>query len=142
MLLEHRGESFEQIDYMEVRSVVKIIFCIWCVCLIISGATHIFDNFYFGLLPYKFAPLWLNIYWSALGVLDLFAVFLLLKYRLQGIFLTLAIMSGNVLVNSVAYYSLGIISDAWPLQLQTLFFGFCLGSMFLLWRSDDFKYAS
>jgi hypothetical protein len=60
---------------METRSVVKIILGIWCACLIVGGATHIFDHIYFGLLPYKFAPLWLNIYWSALGVLDLLAVF-------------------------------------------------------------------
>ena len=120
---------------------VKIILGIWCACLIVGGATHIFDNVYFGLLPYKFVPLWLNVYWSALGVLDLLAVFLLLKYRLQGILLTLTIMFSNVLVNSIAYYSLGVISDAWSLQLQTLFFGFCLGSTFLLWRAGFVKHA-
>ncbi|MEK0161108.1 hypothetical protein WLQ65_18530 [Pseudoalteromonas piscicida] len=124
---------------MEVRLVVKIILCIWCVCLIVGGATHIFDSVYFGLLPYKFVPLWLNIYWSALGVIDLVAVFLLLKYRLQGVLLTLAIMLSNVIVNSIAYYSLEVISDAWSLQLQTLFFGFCLGSAFLLWRTGVVK---
>jgi hypothetical protein len=126
---------------METRSVVKIILGIWCACLIVGGATHIFDHIYFGLLPYKFAPLWLNIYWSALGVLDLLAVFFLLKYRLQGILLTLSIVLSNVLVNSIAYYSLGVISDAWSLQLQTLFFGFCLGSAFLLWRAGIIKHA-
>jgi len=131
----------KELGNMEVKPVVKTILCIWCACLIVGGATHIFDNVYFGLLPYKFAPLWLNIYWSALAILDFLAVFLLFKYRSQGVLLTLTIMLSNVIVNSIAFYSLGVISDAGSLQLQTLFFGFCLGSAFLLWRTSGVKHA-
>lgn len=97
-------------------------------CLAIGAGTHIFDNIYFGFLPYRFAPSWLNIYWTSLGIIDLLAVYLLIKYRNTGLFLTLALMSSNVVINSIAYYSLGVIKDPVALQLQTLFLGFCLGS--------------
>ncbi|WP_245921693.1 hypothetical protein [Bowmanella denitrificans] len=119
---------------MDINTVTKVILAIWCLCLMLGGATHIFDNLYFGLLPYKFVPSWLNAYWSALGVLDLVAVLLLLKWRKPGILLTLGIMLSDVTINSIAFYSLGVLPESWPLQLQTLFLGFCLGSAWLLWK--------
>lgn len=127
---------------MKIRALKNFIIAIWCVSLFAGGATHIFDNIYFGLLPYEFAPTWLNIYWSSLGILDFLAIFLLLKHYKYGIILTIGIMLSNVIVNSLAFYSLGFISDSLPLQLQTLFLGFCLGSAFLLWqpmRASDNK---
>lgn len=112
----------------------KIVLAVWCIGLVIGGATHVFDNLYFGFLPYGFAPLWLNLYWSALGIIDFIAVFLLLKHRTLGVWFTLVLMLSNVVINSVALYSLEVITEAWPLQFQTLFFGFCLGSVYLLLR--------
>lgn len=107
---------------------------IWCLCLFIAGGTHIFDNLYFGFLPYRFAPDWLNIYWSSLAILDLLAVFLLIKYRNLGIILTLCIMVSNVVINAIAVYWLHVISERLPLHLHTLFLGFCLGSAYWLWH--------
>ncbi|RUO27135.1 hypothetical protein CWE09_07735 [Aliidiomarina minuta] len=112
----------------------KIVLTIWCAGLVVGGATHVFDNIYFGFLPYRFAPDWLNIYWSSLGLLDFLAVFLLWKNRKWGILLTIAIMISNVAVNSLALHPLGVISESLPLQLQSLFLGFCLGSAYLLWQ--------
>ena len=113
----------------------KVCLFIWCLCLFVAGATHVFDNIYFGFLPYRFAPDWLNIYWSSLAILDLLAVFLLIKYRNLGIILTLCIMVSNIVINSIAVYWLHVISERLPLQLQTLFLGFCLGSAYWLWES-------
>ena len=112
----------------------KVVLTIWFAGLIAGGVTHVFDNIYFGFLPYRFAPGWLNIYWSSLGVLDFLAVILLWKKRNWGILLTIAIMISNVAINALALYSWGVISESLPLQLQSLFLGFCLGSAYLLWQ--------
>lgn len=115
----------------------KICIAVISVCLVIGGATHIFDNLYFGFLPYKFAPDWINFYWTSLGVIDLLAVYLLVKLRKFGIVLTLLIMVSDVVINSMAYYSLQIIRDPMSLQLQTLFLGFCIGSCIWLWKDKS-----
>lgn len=65
---------------------------------------------------------------------DFVAVFLLLKHRTLGVWFTLVLMLSNVVINSIALYSLEVITEAWPLQFQTLFFGFFLGSAYLLLR--------
>lgn len=113
----------------------RVVVFVLCLCLLIGGATHIFDNLYYGFLPYKFVPQWINIYWTALAVVDIVAVYLLIKYRNAGLLLTLAIMFSDVAINSIAFYSLNVISDSSALQLQTLFLGFCIGSSIWLWQS-------
>lgn len=115
----------------------RIVIFVLCLCLFIGGATHIFDNLYYGFLPYKFVPQRINIYWTALAVVDIVAVYLLVKYRNAGLVLTLAIMFSDVIINSIAFYSLNVISDSYALQLQTLFLGFCIGSSIWLWQSKN-----
>ncbi|UDM63518.1 hypothetical protein KIJ96_21405 (plasmid) [Pseudoalteromonas piscicida] len=114
-------------------------FCISIIslCLALGGVTHIFDNVYFGLLPYKFAPNWVNLYWTSLGIIDFLAIYILLKNRNLGVILTLIIMISDVVINSAAYYSMQVIKDPIALQLQTLFLGFCLGACMWLWKSNS-----
>ncbi|MCK8120533.1 MULTISPECIES: hypothetical protein [Pseudoalteromonas] len=115
----------------------RVVIFVLCFCLFIGGATHIFDNLYYGFLPYKFAPEWVNIYWTALAVIDIVAVYLLIKWRNAGLVLTLVIMLSDVAINSVAFYLLNVLSDSSALQLQTLFLGFCIGSSIWLWQSKS-----
>ena len=115
----------------------RVVIFVLCICLFIGGATHIFDNLYYGFLPYKFVPEWINIYWTALAFIDIVAVYLLVKCRNAGLVLTLVIMLSDVVINSFAFYSLNVISDSSALQLQTLFLGFCIGSSIWLWQSNN-----
>lgn len=126
--------QYTNVRDMNIRTLNKVVLTIWITGLVVGGATHVFDNIYFGLLPYRFAPDWLNIYWSSLGLLDFLAVLLLWKKRKLGILLTIAIMVSNVAINSLALHSLGVFSESLPLQIQSLFLGFCLGSAYLLWQ--------
>ncbi len=112
----------------------KIVVFVLCLCLFIGGANHIFDNLYYGFLPYKYAPLWVNIYWTSLAVMDLLAVYLLVKYRKAGLVLTLVIMFSDVAINSTVGSSIEVILAGMNLQLQTLFLGFCIGSSGWLWQ--------
>lgn len=76
----------------------------------------------------------MNVYWTALAVLDPLAAVLLIRARRAGLALALAIMVSDVAVNSYALYGLGLPFAVWALQLQTLFFGFLLGAAGFLWE--------
>ncbi|EQL88057.1 putative membrane protein [Vibrio parahaemolyticus NIHCB0757] len=101
----------------------------------IGGVVHLYDNIVDGFLPYDFAPRWLNIYWSALGLLDLLAVYLLVKHRRVGLVLMLLILMTNVIFSSHAHYTLEILDNNVALQMKTLFLGFSLGVSIWLWNA-------
>jgi uncharacterized membrane protein len=115
----------------------KFVVFLLCLFLTIGGVVHIYDNIVNGLLPYDFAPRWLNIYWSLLGILDLLAVYLLIRYRRVGIILMLVILGTNVIFNTHALYTLEILDNRTALQLKTLFLGFSIGVSIWLWNSSQ-----
>lgn len=108
-----------------------------CLCLFIGGITHVIENVNHGFLPYKFAPTWINVYWSALAVIDLLAVYLLLTKRNPGLVLTFMIMTTDVIINSYSLYVLEIIHEFWRLQLQSMFLGYVLAANVILWKSKN-----
>lgn len=113
----------------------RILLFVLCACLTVGGVIHIIDNLIYGFLPYRFAPLWMNIYWTALGFFDLFAVYLLLKKLRYGLILGLLIMISNVAINSYAFYELEVFDEPVALQLQSLFLGFTIAASVALWES-------
>ena len=107
-------------------------------CLSLGGSTHVIDIVRGGFLPYAAAPLPLNIFWTSLALLDFIAVFLLWRHRNLGIALTVGIMCTDVVVNSYAIYGLeNLIHSFVPLQSQTLFLGFVLGAIPVIWRKES-----
>ena len=114
----------------------KFVLFLLCLCLTVDGVIHIYDNIVDGFLPYDFAPGWLNMYWSALGLLDLLAVYLLIKHRRTGLVLLLLIMLSSVGFNSYAHYGLGVLESSGQLQWQTLLLGFSIGVSIWLWNSQ------
>ncbi|TBT80372.1 hypothetical protein CGJ93_08545 [Vibrio parahaemolyticus] len=113
----------------------KFVVFLLCLFMTIGGVVHLYDNIVDGFLPYDFAPRWLNIYWSALGLLDLLAVYLLVKYRRVGLVLMLLILMTNVIFSSHAHYTLEILDNNVALQMKTLFLGFSLGVSIWLWNA-------
>ena len=113
----------------------KFVVFLLCLFLTVGGIVHIYDNIVDGLLPYDFAPRWLNIYWSLLGILDLFAAYLLIRYRRVGIVLMLIILVTNVVFNTHAIYTLEVLDNRTALQLKTLFLGFSIGVSIWLWNA-------
>ena len=118
---------------MAVTSFRRITVFVLAGSLTIGAAFHWIDIYQAGFLPYKAAPLAINIFWTMLAVVDLLAAYLLVRQRKLGLILTLVIMVMDVGVNSYAAYELDLFSAFWPLQLQTLFLGFSLGSVGFLW---------
>ncbi|TOB54635.1 hypothetical protein CGK05_14985 [Vibrio parahaemolyticus] len=113
----------------------KFVVFLLCLFMTIGGVVHLYDNIVDGFLPYDFAPRWLNIYWSALGLLDLLAVYLLVKHRRVGLVLILLILMTNVIFSSHAHYTLEILDNNVALQMKTLFLGFSLGVSIWLWNA-------
>ncbi|TBT13774.1 hypothetical protein D5E82_06035 [Vibrio parahaemolyticus] len=113
----------------------KFVVFLLCLFMMIGGVVHLYENIVDGFLPYDFAPRWLNIYWSALGLLDLLAVYLLVKHRRVGLVLMLLILMTNVIFSSHAHYTLEILDNNVALQMKTLFLGFSLGVSIWLWNA-------
>lgn len=112
----------------------KMLLAILCICFFTGAATHIHHNAVFGIFPYSFAPVWMNAYWTLLGLFDLLVVYLLIYKLRAGLILGLLIMFSDVAINSYAYYVLDILSDVLSLQLQSIFLGFTIASSIALWK--------
>ncbi|MDW2081305.1 hypothetical protein [Vibrio sp. 1640] len=111
----------------------KFVVFLLCLFMTVGGVVHLYDNIVGGFLPYDFAPRWLNMYWSALGLLDLLAAYLLVKHRRSGLVVMLLILITNVIFSSHAHYTLEILDNNVALQMKTLFLGFSFGvSIWLL----------
>lgn len=94
----------------------------------IGTVTHTLQLVSTGWIVFDDAPTWMNVYWTALTLLDpLAALLLLLKQRL-GLVLGVAIMLSDVGINSYAMYGLHLPFSFTALQLQTLGCGFLLGA--------------
>lgn len=99
-----------------------------------ASAFHLADIVRYGWLPYRFAPLHLNAFWTSLTVFDPLVIAALGTGRRRvGLVLAAAIMVADIAANSYALYALGEAAFAVPLQLQTAFAGFVAGATGFLW---------
>jgi hypothetical protein len=95
---------------------------LFAVCFLGACAVHVIDLWRHGWLPYHFAPLPLNAYWTALTFLDAFAAVLLLWRPRAGLALTLLIITSDVALNLFARFYLRLPLRPLALTLQVLFF--------------------
>lgn len=105
----------------------------------VGVVTHLLDFLRYGVRPYSWGPLPLEIFWSSLVVPDALVVIALLTGRIKfGLVLAAAIMVVDVAVNFYAMTALSIDGFDFPLTVQSIFLGFVLGSIgFLLEREDS-----
>ena len=107
---------------------------VYVACFSVATFNHAADLWQRGWLPYRFAPMPMNVFWTALTIVDPAVVLALLAgWRRTGLALALAIMVADVAVNSYALYGLGFAVFSPALQMQTAFGGFVLGSIWFLW---------
>lgn len=100
----------------------------------IGTTTHLLQLFRHGWVVFAAAPVWMNVYWTALTFLDPLAAVLLIRERRAGLALALAIMVSDVAINSYALHGLGLPIAVGALQLQTVFLGFLFGAAGFLWE--------
>ena len=108
---------------------------IWVACFLIGTGTHSLTLLNHSWLPYDMVPLPVNVFWTLLTFADPLAALLLLVRRNAGIVLGLCIMILDVAINTWIAARYGFSGLSFPLQAQTLFFGFALGSFRLIWRT-------
>jgi hypothetical protein len=101
-------------------------------CLAAASIVHINDLWQHGWLPYRFAPLPLNVYWTALASLDALAALLLLARLRAGLALTLLIIVSDLALNLLARFYVGLRLQTFALSLQVLFFVAVLTAHFML----------
>jgi hypothetical protein len=95
----------------------------------IGTVTHTLHLFNLGWIVFDDAPVWMNVYWTALTVLDPLAAVLLIYRRPIGLALGAAIILSDVAINSYALYGLALPLGFLSLQLQSLFCGFLIGAV-------------
>ncbi len=88
------------------RWAVVLVCVIAAVLLFVGGLAHVTDLVRHGLRPYPWAPSGLNLYWTALSVLDPLAALLLLRGRRRGVDLTCAIVVTDLAANAYAVYGI------------------------------------
>ena len=90
-------------------------------CLAVACAVHLLDLWRHGWLPYRFAPLPLNAYWTSLTLLDALAAVMLLCLPRAGLMLALLIIVSDVAINLFARFQLRLHLHPLMLSLQVLF---------------------
>ena len=95
---------------------------VFSVCFAAACAVHLVDLSRHGWLPYHFAPLALNAYWTALTFFDALAAVLLLWQPRTGLALALLIITSDVTLNLFAHFYLRLHLKPLALSLQVIFF--------------------
>lgn len=109
---------------------------LWAVALpfLVAASFHARDILVGGFLPYRFAPMPMNSFWTALLPLDLAVPLLLWLRRVRAaLALGLAIMVSDVAVNAYALLGMGWSEFAPALAMQSGFLGYLIGVTPFLW---------
>lgn len=107
------------------------------VAFAIGGTMHLIDILRGGWLPYDYAPLAMNAFWTALLPLDYLVVALIVARRaITALTLGLGIMTADIAVNAYALFGFGWHEFTFALILQAAFFGFLLGATPFLWNRE------
>ena len=109
---------------------VKIILAIYSIGFLVGTSTHVLHIIHHGFLVHQ-APLFFNLYWDSLTLLDPLTILLLWTRTRLGIGLAVLIMVTDIGINTYAYIS-GYLSEPvpntvpMPLFMQSLFGVFVL----------------
>jgi hypothetical protein len=82
---------------------------------------HVSDLLTHGWLPYRFAPLPFNIYWTSLTLLDALAAIVFLYDLRVGLAFALVIITSDVALNLFGRFELGLHLNSLALSLQFVF---------------------
>ena len=99
----------------------RSVLLVFAVCLAGACIIHVGDLWQHGWLPYRFAPLPLNVYWTSLTFFDALAAALLLLRPRTGLALALLIIASDVALNLFARFFLRLHLRPLFLSLQVLF---------------------
>ena len=99
-----------------------------------GGVVHVVQLATGGWPPYRWAPAWLAVYFTALTLLDPLAAGLLLARRTIGLYLGSLVLVTDAAANWYANYRLPGATNATRVG-QAVISVLALGSLFTLWRA-------
>jgi hypothetical protein len=96
-------------DQKPDRWVRRAVWSIWIAAFALGTSTHLWWVLHAGFMLNPEAPLWANLYWTSLTVLDPLAILLIVLGRARAaIVLALSIMISNLIMNSWASFGLNL----------------------------------
>ncbi len=108
---------------------------VYALCFALGSMSHAKDFLVYGWRPYNAAPLPIEVFWSSLILVDLVVVGVLLsKHKRLGAILAISVMLTDVLINTYATIVLEFDILVGPLVLQSIFLGFILGTIGLVFQ--------
>jgi hypothetical protein len=115
---------------------VRILFAVYALGFLFGTWNHVLDLRHGGFLPYTYAPLAFNIYWTGLTVLDPLAALLLFVLPYCGMVLAVLIMVSDLAVNLYAGCILFAGTPMWDATLlsQVAFGFFLFVTVPMAWR--------
>jgi hypothetical protein len=115
--------------WQPTSKVHRLVVCIYVIAFLVATCNHLRDLVDGGILPYSRVwgvPLWMNIYWTGLTLLDPMSVMALLLNVRLGMMCYYLIMVSDVSINwyaEIKYWKQPIL-DSYGLLLQTVFLVF------------------
>ena len=126
---ERRRSAF--IEYMaklkQLGKMERLCVAIYVVCFLCATVNHLNDVRSQGFLPYKFAPIYLNFFWTSLTIIDpLAAILLLTKVRI-GLYLSIVVILMDISVNIPYFFFIAKVgSGSKGIVLSQIIFAFFL----------------
>ncbi len=116
-------QSFWKLNYFNYSLKLKILLLLYIVGFAVGTTTHTQELIKGGFLPYNHVPLWKNIYWTSLTILDFLAIVLVLKSVIPALVVANLIIVSDVIINGsgIKLSELGGFSDYYRFMLQVLF---------------------
>ena len=128
-------ETLKQIIRHKQAGIIRLVYI-----LCMAGATfnHWIDVITGGFLPYTYAPLSLNIYWTSLTAIDPLVVSLLIFKPKAGIYAVAVLIFTNIPINALAeqfIFKTGVFTH-WQTQSQLAFGIFVLLTLPIALKTD------
>ena len=110
-------------NYFDYPKKIKILLFIYITGFAIGTTTHTIELIKGGFLPYTNVPLWKNIYWTLLTLLDFTAIILVLKKIIPALVLSSLIIVSDVIINTIGVQidQLHNFSYSYRLIMQIMF---------------------
>ena len=123
-------------NWRDYPRAVKVLFASYALCFLWGTYNHVVDLRHGGFLPYTYAPLPINVYWTSLTLLDPLAALLLFLLPYHGMVLAVLIMVSDIAVNLYAAYVLfpGAMMPDTPLLSQIAFGLFLFVTVPIAWK--------
>lgn len=91
------------INYLKYSKLIRLLLVVYIIGFAVGTTTHSIELIKGGFLPYTYAPLWKNIYWTSLTFLDFAVILLILTSIKPAMIVSVLIIVSDVIINSKGF---------------------------------------